>query len=85
MPDILRSPKIILLAAAFGCWSGVRAQDAAPAAPAADDLGEIVVTARQRTERLLDVPVAVTVIGAADMNRTRPRNSSTSRRSRRRS
>ena len=48
---------------------GVRAQDAAPAAPAADDLGEIVVTARQRTERLLDVPVAVTVIGAADINR----------------
>jgi outer membrane receptor protein involved in Fe transport len=61
------SLRIVLIAAVM---SGVvRAQDTATPAPASDDLGEIVVTARQRTERLLDVPVAVTVIGAADINR----------------
>jgi iron complex outermembrane recepter protein len=65
----LRSPKIIFIVASMSCWSWVRAQDAQPAAAASDDLGEIVVTARQRTERLLDVPVAVTVESAADINR----------------
>lgn len=65
----VRPPKIIFIVAAMTLWSGVRAQDAATPAAASDDLGEIVVTARQRTERLLDVPVAVSVIGAADINR----------------
>lgn len=40
---------------------------------ARDDLpppDEIVVTARQRSETLTDVPVAVTAIGAAELNRT---------------
>jgi iron complex outermembrane receptor protein len=43
------------------------ASDAA-AAPAMS-AGDIVVTARQRNERLIDVPVAVTAIGAADIAR----------------
>ncbi|MBL7396067.1 hypothetical protein INQ29_24870, partial [Escherichia coli] len=46
------------------------AQDAAPAAPEAQDSaladnGEIVVTARRREEKLLDVPTAVTALTSA--------------------
>jgi len=45
------------------------AQDAAEAAAEAPSEDEIVVTARRRAESLLDVPVAVSVLGAADINR----------------
>jgi iron complex outermembrane receptor protein len=69
MINFLRSRKVIFIAATLSCWSGVHAQDSTPPAAATSDLGEIVVTARQRTERLLDVPVAVTVIAAADIDR----------------
>jgi len=49
------------------------AQDAAPAAPEAQDSaladsGEIVVTARRREEKLLDVPTAVTALTSAQLN-----------------
>jgi iron complex outermembrane receptor protein len=39
----------------------------APAASTGDDLGEIVVTARQRSEKLVDVPVSLQVFTAADI------------------
>lgn len=41
-------------------------QQAAPATPS-DELGEIVVTARQRAEKLVDVPVTVQVFSAAEI------------------
>lgn len=37
--------------------------NSAPAAATADDSGEIIVTAQKRSERLQDVPLAVTVVG----------------------
>ena len=43
--------------------------DTAPAASMAMGDGEIVVTARRREERLIDVPVAVTAFGQADLQR----------------
>ncbi len=45
------------------------AQTAAPAAAAADESLEIVVTAQKRTERLQDVPVAVSVISGTTLER----------------
>ena len=70
-----------LLAGAAGIASlaaPVAAQDnaaaAEAAAPAADeapaDSGDILVTARRRSERLLDVPVAVSAFDQADLQRT---------------
>ncbi len=41
------------------------AQDAAPAASEAGEIGDILVTARRREERLVDVPIAVTSISGA--------------------
>ncbi len=61
--------------------TGPDAVTAAPAAPTPEpgpadssatgtaNVGEIVVTARQRSERLIDVPVAVTAISAQDIGR----------------
>lgn len=48
--------------------------EAAPAAPAPENLSranaeDIIVTARRRNETLLDVPVAVTALGMADLQR----------------
>ncbi len=51
--------------AAFGLAAAAFAQEAAPAqtaAATADEPSEIVVTAQKRTERLQDVPIAVSVI-----------------------
>lgn len=42
-------------------------QQAGAAAPVADELSEIVVTARQRAEKLVDVPVTVQVFTANDI------------------
>ena len=39
----------------------------APAGQTSDELGEIVVTARQRSEKLVDVPVSMQVFSAADI------------------
>lgn len=44
-------------------------QNAAPAEPSASTLEDIVVTARRREESLLDVPVAVSAISAAALER----------------
>jgi outer membrane receptor protein involved in Fe transport len=43
--------------------------DSAEAPPQQPSGDEIVVTARQRAERLIDVPVAVTALGASDLQR----------------
>ncbi len=66
-----------LVAAGIGCVfsAGALAQQANAPAPrgtaasgaATEELGEIVVTARQRSEKLVDVPVTVQVFTAADI------------------
>ena len=61
-----RSTALLMAASAVAtlAWSGTaQAQDAQPAAEA-DQVDEIVVTARKREERLFDVPVAVTAVTA---------------------
>ena len=65
-----RSPLPVVLGACVAvlCTARAPAQDQ-PVTPAAvssaDELGEIVVTARQREEKLVDVPVSMQVFGAA--------------------
>ena len=54
--------------ALLACADPALAQEAADAAPVAD-AGEIVVTATKRTERLQDVPIAITAIGNAQLAR----------------
>ena len=49
-----------VLAMAGGLAVPAMAQDAPPAAEALQEGGEIIVTARRREERLVDVPIAVT-------------------------
>ena len=62
-------------AAAFAAVPAV-AQDVAPTASTTDassgdvDSGEIVVVARKREERLIDVPIAITALTATDLART---------------
>ena len=61
-----RSTALMMAASALATlsWSGAAlAQDAAPAVQE-DQVEEIVVTARKRSERLFDVPVAVTAVTA---------------------
>jgi outer membrane receptor protein involved in Fe transport len=65
-----RLSKIKLLAGAALCltvpqWGGVACAQTAPAAQSSGSLEEIVVTARRRSESLLNVPVAVTAITPA--------------------
>jgi iron complex outermembrane recepter protein len=45
-----------------------RAQQAAPAAQPSNELAEIVVTAEKRSERLIDVPIAITVVSAEQLD-----------------
>jgi iron complex outermembrane receptor protein len=66
---------ILFTGAAFAALTAAPAlaQDASPAAPEAQesnlgDNGEIVVTARRREEKLLDVPTAVTALTSAQLN-----------------
>lgn len=66
--------RIFLLAgvsvlAAVSAAAPAMADDAAPAAAAADTAPEIVVTARKRAESLLDVPVAVTAVSGDTLAR----------------
>ncbi|WP_067734094.1 TonB-dependent receptor [Novosphingobium naphthalenivorans] len=52
---------VLALSGGIGISAPVMAQDAPPEAQSADDVGgDIIVTARRREERLVDVPVAVT-------------------------
>lgn len=48
----------IAISAVFGGWSTAAAQDS-----------EIIVTARKRAERVIEVPAAITAIGAEDIER----------------
>ena len=61
-----RSAYTILLVAFGTLLSVVPAGAAAPAA-AGDELQEVVITARQRNERVLDVPITVEAFTAADI------------------
>ncbi|ATE65721.1 TonB-dependent receptor plug domain-containing protein [Rhizorhabdus dicambivorans] len=57
-------------ALALVCSCPVMAQDAVPTAtPAPANDGEIIVTAQRRTQRLQDVPVAVSVVDGAALKR----------------
>lgn len=50
-------------------------QQQAPAAPAADDaIAEVVVTAQKREEKLQEVPLAVSVVGAAQLQQQNIQN-----------
>lgn len=60
---------VLLLAAALGATPAF-AQEAMPAPsqePVATELDDIIVTANQRQERLIDVPIAVTAVGAQQL------------------
>jgi len=59
---------VVALAALSG-GAPARAQEAAGAERSGPTLGEIVVTARKREERLIDVPVAANVFGAQALER----------------
>jgi iron complex outermembrane receptor protein len=56
-------------AGAFGAASMAHAEAGSADSQKASVLGEVVVTARRREERLLDVPIAVTVLGSEDLKR----------------
>ena len=69
---LLASSAIICLAYPAAAWSAEADQQAEAPTDAAESSGtqsatDIVVTARRRTERLIDVPVAANVIGAQDI------------------
>jgi len=67
----LSNRALFMSAAALIGWSPAVAQQASGTDGVASEanLGEIVVTARQRSERLIDVPVAVTALSAKDISR----------------
>ncbi|WP_165324496.1 TonB-dependent receptor [Rhizorhabdus phycosphaerae] len=67
----LSNRALFLSAAALIICSPAWAQQASGSEGAGTEanLGEIVVTARQRSERLIDVPVAVTALSAKDIGR----------------
>lgn len=51
------------------CLTGLlAAAHAAAAAAASTELGEVVVTAQRKSERLQDVSIAITALSAADLN-----------------
>ena len=59
-----------LLAAVFGAFSGgVSAQDTDT--DGIDVIEEIIVTAQKREERLLDVPISMTMLSGVDLDRSR--------------
>jgi iron complex outermembrane receptor protein len=61
---ILRcSASLIVMATALGASSAF-AQDAAAAKPDVAEVGEVVVTAQKRSERLVEVPIAVSAVSA---------------------
>ncbi len=59
---IRHSNAAIAVAMGIAAATPVAAQEAAVTASGADDLGEIIVTAQRREEKLKDVPVSVTAI-----------------------
>jgi iron complex outermembrane receptor protein len=66
--------RVSMLALAIAAWApAAQAQDAEPAAEEAG-LGEIIVTAQRRAENVQDVPLAVSVSTAADLERLQVTN-----------
>jgi len=65
LPSLLAGA--IAAAASAAAWAQSSTEAPPAAAPAGEDLGEIVVTARQRKEKLVDVPVTVQVFTASDI------------------
>ena len=69
------STSVLALAGGFGMAAPAMAQDGPPAAeaaanePANDTGGEIIVTARRREERLIDVPIAVSTFSGAALEK----------------
>lgn len=60
-----------LLAGVAHAQSGASAQAAALSAQADGNGGEILVTARKRSESLLDVPISITAFSGADLEKSR--------------
>ena len=60
------APDLSAMPAGAGQASAATQTD--PATPAADGLGDIVVTAQRRAQNLQDVPIAITAITAADLD-----------------
>lgn len=57
---------------ALAVWASGAAAQTAPAEPASvSTVGEVIVTAQRRSERLQDVPVAVTAVSGDDLARAR--------------
>ncbi|MBN9990666.1 hypothetical protein JND45_15135, partial [Listeria monocytogenes] len=77
-----RSMTVAMLAGtAIGLSVPAWAQDAATTASATTDkpqpelpIGDIVVTAQRRSQRLQDVPIAVSVVAGADLERSNLRS-----------
>lgn len=66
--------KLLAAASFIGTGSAAAAQDVprdATAVAASENFGDIIVTAQRREERLQDVPVAVTAIGAVQLTQQR--------------
>lgn len=72
MKKLNSTHQLLMLSTALALVSGVAQAQDAPAAPAASqggDVGDIVVTARKRDETSLAVPVVVSAVGAAELQR----------------
>ncbi|WJT00455.1 TonB-dependent receptor [Novosphingobium humi] len=75
MKSFHNSVCVAALAAAIGLLAGpAHAQSAAPAAADKPDTGEIIVTAQKRAENVQNVPLAVSVLGATQLQAAGVRN-----------
>ncbi|MFC3212941.1 TonB-dependent receptor [Novosphingobium panipatense] len=63
------SSSVLALTGGFGA-APTMAQDAAPAAETAAQAGDIIVTARRREERLVDVPISVSTFSGAQLEKS---------------
>ena len=65
------APVALLAAACVACLSGaaLAQETAAPSGAAAASLEEVTVTARKREEKLLDIPMSITVLGAEEIQK----------------
>ncbi len=68
---------LAILSLAMRCFDSVAAASDTnddSAAAATDSIGEIVVTAQKRSEKLIDVPISITAVSAAELNQTASKN-----------
>ena len=65
--SLLRAGASLAMVAAASSGTGAMAQSAAPGADAADDPTVIVVTAQKREQKLQDVGIAISVLGATEL------------------